>query len=426
MLQTTFSRLNQTQAPSSGRPHDTFLNIALVSGSLLVLPIVYATMLSEYSFREALQLRHSPVFTLPAAATALSLFLAVRVRGAIYTRIGLSFSRAIWVHGLLALFLLCTRIEYSNQIFLTSLVVSMLGGFTVAWFLAETKSRAVCAVASCDRRLVEGIEIEYFEQPTPQISAYDLVLVPDLKELPQDWAAAVSRAMMAGVEVRRIDDFMEELEGITCVDQFHPDHIPAGGITSYRTRKRFMDVILVLISIPVVLPILGAAMLGVWLTMGRPVIFEQERIGLGGRRFRMFKLRTMRPPSVGEAAMPTNALNTHRITRLGHFLRRYRIDELPQLWNVALGDMSIVGPRPEWHVLSTQYESEFQAFQYRHLVRPGITGWAQVRGGYASDLAETRVKVGYDLFYIKNFSFALDLQILVRTVWTLVSGSGAR
>lgn len=124
--------------------------------------------------------------------------------------------------------------------------------------------------------------------------------------------------------------------------------------------------------------------------------------------------------------MPTNALNTHRITRLGHFLRRYRIDELPQLWNVALGDMSIVGPRPEWHVLSTQYESEFQAFQYRHLVRPGITGWAQVRGGYASDLAETRVKVGYDLFYIKNFSFALDLQILVRTVWTLVSGSGAR
>ena len=88
--------------------------------------------------------------------------------------------------------------------------------------------------------------------------------------------------------------------------------------------------------------------------------------------------------------------------------------------------MSIKGPRPEWSVLSEQYIRELPVYAYRHLVRPGITGWAQVRGGYAGDLAETRIKVGYDLFYIKNLSFALDVQILVRTVWTLVSGSGAR
>ena len=88
--------------------------------------------------------------------------------------------------------------------------------------------------------------------------------------------------------------------------------------------------------------------------------------------------------------------------------------------------MSIIGPRPEWTLLSEKYSRDLPAYVYRHLVRPGITGWAQVRGGYASDLAETRTKVGYDLYYIKNLSFSFDLQILIRTLWTLLAGGGAR
>jgi lipopolysaccharide/colanic/teichoic acid biosynthesis glycosyltransferase len=116
----------------------------------------------------------------------------------------------------------------------------------------------------------------------------------------------------------------------------------------------------------------------------------------------------------------------NRVTPVGRFLRKSRIDELPQLWNVIKGDMSIIGPRPEWTELGRGYEEQMPAYAYRHLVRPGITGWAQVRAGYAADLSETRVKVGYDLYYIKNFSLSLDVQILTRTVWTLLSGSGAR
>ena len=115
-----------------------------------------------------------------------------------------------------------------------------------------------------------------------------------------------------------------------------------------------------------------------------------------------------------------------RVSSVGRVLRRFRVDELPQLLNVLRGDMSIIGPRPEWTLLSEKYSQELPVYTYRHLVRPGITGWAQVRSGYASDLAETRTKVGYDLFYIKNLSFSLDIQILVRTVWTLISGGGAR
>jgi lipopolysaccharide/colanic/teichoic acid biosynthesis glycosyltransferase len=152
----------------------------------------------------------------------------------------------------------------------------------------------------------------------------------------------------------------------------------------------------------------------------------QDRVGLGGKSFKMLKLRTMRPAAVGAAAAATDAANSVRITPVGRFLRKYRIDELPQLFNVLVGNMSVVGPRPEWKVLSDAYREKFPVYSYRTLVRPGITGWAQVRSGYAADLEETRMKVGYDLFYIKNFSFALDVQILVRTIWTLVSAFGAR
>jgi lipopolysaccharide/colanic/teichoic acid biosynthesis glycosyltransferase len=118
--------------------------------------------------------------------------------------------------------------------------------------------------------------------------------------------------------------------------------------------------------------------------------------------------------------------NDTRITPLGKWLRRFRIDELPQLWNVLKGDMSIVGPRPEQRSLSDDYTRAIPAFAYRSMVRPGITGWAQVRAGYAADLAETRIKLGYDLFYLKYFSFSLDVQILLRTIWILLSGRGVR
>jgi lipopolysaccharide/colanic/teichoic acid biosynthesis glycosyltransferase len=114
------------------------------------------------------------------------------------------------------------------------------------------------------------------------------------------------------------------------------------------------------------------------------------------------------------------------VTPLGRILRRFRIDELPQLANVLRGEMSVIGPRPEWEPLAEAFERQEPKYAVRRLVRPGITGWAQVRAGPAADLAETRVKLAYDLFYLKNMSFALDLQILWRTGWTLLVGGGAR
>jgi lipopolysaccharide/colanic/teichoic acid biosynthesis glycosyltransferase len=181
------------------------------------------------------------------------------------------------------------------------------------------------------------------------------------------------------------------------------------------------------IVLPFAIPILALGCLVVLVTMGAPVFFVQPRVGLGGKTFRMIKLRTMtsgkpRPGIEGRMAVAEG----QRVTRAGALLRRLRIDELPQLWHVLVGEMSFVGPRPEWTLLAERYVAQLPAYAYRHFVRPGITGWAQVRSGYAGTLQETKLKVAYDLYYLKHFSLGLDLQILLRTVFVLLTTRGAR
>jgi len=179
------------------------------------------------------------------------------------------------------------------------------------------------------------------------------------------------------------------------------------------------------ILLPLTAPILAVASMAVFGAMGRPIFFIQSRVGLGGREFQMVKLRTM-TAGAADGAVAATVRNDPRVTPLGRWLRRFRIDEIPQFWNVLIGDMSLVGPRPEWTALAGVLEAQEPTFAFRHVVRPGITGWAQVKAGPAADLAETRVKLGYDLFYIKHLSFSLDLQILFRTVWVLATGGGVR
>ena len=231
--------------------------------------------------------------------------------------------------------------------------------------------------------------------------------------------------MMAGKPVRHVAEYLEEEQGVVSIEHFHLDHLPIGGLTSYRIRKRVLDIGLTVLALPIVLPLLLMGALAIWASMGRPIIFIQQRVGLGGRTFKMYKLRTMRPSGPGGSQNAT-VKGDLRVTSVGVWLRRFRIDELPQLWNVLKGDMSLIGPRPEQPVLTERYCEDLPAFAYRSLVRPGITGWAQVRAGYAADLEETRIKLGYDLFDLKNVSFSLDLQILLRTIGTLVLGGGVR
>lgn len=350
---------------------------------------------------------------------------AMRLQGRLDRKISAVFSRVIIVHGAAAFIILILREYYSNQVMIVATGLSCILGLAVVVILDRSRPQRV-AVIGGDERCALGLKIpcEVVTDPQTDLRGYDVILTDTLTELSSEWSAALSSALLTGKSVRHLAEYVEEDRGIVSLEHFDLEHIPHGGLTSYRTRKRILDIFLVVLSLPVTVPLVVLSMVIVRITMGGPALFVQQRIGLGGEEFTIYKLRTM-ARTASEAGRATSDGDL-RVTPVGRFLRRYRIDELPQLWNVLKGDMSVIGPRPEWTVLSESYTKELPVYRYRSLVRPGITGWAQVCGGYASHIDEVKNKVGYDLYYIKNFSFALDVHIIIRTVWTLWTGFGAR
>ncbi|WP_305843502.1 sugar transferase [Photobacterium leiognathi] len=156
-----------------------------------------------------------------------------------------------------------------------------------------------------------------------------------------------------------------------------------------------------------------------------PAMFIQERVGQGGKVFRIYKFRSMTVKEAGaEDKFATQ--EQARVTKVGKIIRKVRIDELPQFFNVLKGDMSLIGPRPEQDSFVKQFEQEIPFYGYRHMVKPGITGWAQVVQGYADDTESTTEKLAFDLYYIKNLSFWLDVNIVFKTIRTMLTGFGAK
>jgi exopolysaccharide biosynthesis polyprenyl glycosylphosphotransferase len=190
--------------------------------------------------------------------------------------------------------------------------------------------------------------------------------------------------------------------------------------------KRVFDLVLASIGLILAAPLMLAAAVSVRLWGGSgPILFRQARIGEHGRRFTMVKFRSMRTDVTGGAATWT-ADEDPRITPAGYWLRRFRLDELPQLVNVIRGDMTLVGPRPETPDYVRWLAEEIPFYQPRHFAKPGITGWAQVCGGYASSLDASRMKLSYDLYYLRNRSLSLDTAILLRTIGIVIAGRGSR
>jgi lipopolysaccharide/colanic/teichoic acid biosynthesis glycosyltransferase len=190
----------------------------------------------------------------------------------------------------------------------------------------------------------------------------------------------------------------------------------------FERLKRTNDIALALIGLGLAAPVILIGGLAVWLEDRGPALFAQTRIGRNHVPFRLLKLRTMRV-STGTGDLYTRPGDS-RITRVGHFLRITRIDEFPQLWNVLRGDMSLIGPRAEWDRLVENYEREIPCYHFRHLVKPGITGWAQVNYPYGASVEDTVRKLEYDLYYIRHFSFALDAAIVLKTIHVMLFGKG--
>ncbi len=186
--------------------------------------------------------------------------------------------------------------------------------------------------------------------------------------------------------------------------------------------KRFLDLVIALLLLLCLLPILALVSLGVLLFDGRPIIYSQQRMGIHQTPFTLYKFRTMEQGSDQGNAYTQE--RDSRVSSFGAFLRKSRLDELPQLWNVICGNMSLIGPRAEWLKLVREYERLIPNYHLRHLVRPGITGWAQVKYPYGSSLEDTLQKLSYDLYYIRNFSFQLDAAVLLKTIYVVAFGKG--
>ncbi len=196
-------------------------------------------------------------------------------------------------------------------------------------------------------------------------------------------------------------------------------------ISPYHYLKRLFDLIFSAVLLLISAPLVALIVLLIWMESGRPAIFRQLRVGCEGQIFTAYKFRTMFMPDLNEE---TTDLYTRkddsRVTPVGRWLRKLRIDELPQLWNVFKGDMSLIGPRAEWTKCAERYEQIIPFYHFRHLVKPGITGWAQVNYPYGESDEDTVEKLQYDLYYIRHYSLKLDAMIVLKTVHTMLFGKG--
>jgi len=237
-------------------------------------------------------------------------------------------------------------------------------------------------------------------------------------------------AQEKGVEVTRMPILYEEMTGRVPVHHLESDWIIRSFVDGlhvsgfYELTKRLLDIlggITGLLVFAVTSPFLSLAVL---MDSGSPIFYSQPRLGKGGLRFKIYKFRTMRQDAEADGEAKTTLLNDPRVTRVGRFLRRTRLDELPQFWNVLRGEMSLVGPRAERPELVADYQKQVPFYRARLLVKPGLTGWAQINYGYVASVTETAVKIEYDLYYIKHRTFGMDFQIILRTIGTVLRRTG--
>lgn len=219
-------------------------------------------------------------------------------------------------------------------------------------------------------------------------------------------------------EIRRIDLKRMELGWLVFSEGF-----TFGAMD--RFLKRLFDLLVSSVVLIITAPLLIAAMIAIRLDSKGPVIYRQERVTIGGRTFRIMKLRTMRTDAEAQGAVWA-AQADNRITRVGSFLRKSRIDELPQLVNILKGDMSFVGPRPERPIFVKELAEVIPLYHERHMVKAGLTGWAQINYPYGASIDDARSKLSYDLYYVKNFSILFDLIILLQTLRVVLWPSGVR
>ena len=333
---------------------------------------------------------------------------------------------------LLAIFLLA-RVPYGRVNLTIGFVLSLSWFFFISAYMRRGRKIHIGiipfgnAVEICN---FPGVHWRTLSSPDEPV--YDLdAIAADLRiDLPDEWDRKLADYALEQVPVYHVKHLQESLTGKVQLE--HLSENTFGSLTprqDYIILKACIDWICALVIGFLLLPLLIIIGLIIRLTSPGPALFKQQRMGYLGKPFIIYKFRTMvqadpRQSAHREAAVTLD--KDRRITRLGSFLRKSRLDELPQIFNVLRGEMSWIGPRPEAIPLSVWYEQEIPFYRYRHIVRPGIAGWAQVCQGHVAEIHEVRDKLHFDFYYIKHYSLWIDLLIVLRTIRTILTGNGAR
>lgn len=338
-----------------------------------------------------------------------------------------------------ALMVLATRIYFSRSFLLA--IMATWAVMVVAHRVVRRRRPWIepMVVFSSDREMVRDLQLA----PHADVRALiDPSSHPDQRPLDPEITLVVDVAAALSPEVARLvsghDLAGRVVKPLASVYEEHTERVPLPRLvedwqmttTLHQVRnwlwgKRLFDLAAVVLTSPVWALVAAVVAVVVKASSPGPVLFRQVRVGRGGRPFTIYKFRTMR--SDAEADGPRFAeVDDPRLVRGGGWLRRYRLDEIPQLWNVLIGDMSLVGPRAEQAPFVEEFSREIPFYSLRHLLRPGVTGWAQINAAYAADLEGTVRKLTYDLYYIKHVSPILDLRVLWASVWTVITGSGSR
>jgi lipopolysaccharide/colanic/teichoic acid biosynthesis glycosyltransferase len=276
---------------------------------------------------------------------------------------------------------------------------------------------------------VPGVDWKMLTRPRLHDARGCHAIVADFAaDLPDEWEAFLADAALGGRIVYQVKQLSESLTGRVELEHLSENSfgslLPARG---YFHLKGLIDFLCALAMLPVALPVMAACAVAIRIDSKGPALFKQKRVGHAGKKIIVYKFRTMHEVAVEDerkAAMTSD--DDERVTRVGRVLRNLRLDELPQIFNILKWQMSWIGPRPEAEVLSIWYTSELPFYRYRHVVKPGISGWAQVNQGHVAEVEEVHRKLQYDFYYIKYFSPWLDLLILFRTIKTMLTGWGAR
>jgi sugar transferase (PEP-CTERM system associated) len=241
---------------------------------------------------------------------------------------------------------------------------------------------------------------------------------------------ALLECRLGGVQVTNLPRFFERVHQRVPIDSLKASWLIYGnGFRQSWLRaivKRTFDIVVAAVLLPIALPLMVVFACLIWLEGGAPIIYRQERVGRRGQIFTLLKFRSMTRDAEKNGEASWASINDARATAIGRVMRRTRIDELPQLINVLKGEMSFVGPRPERQPFVAMLTEQIPFYAVRHSVKPGITGWAQVRYTYGGNVEESAKKLEYDLYYVKNHSLLLDILILLRTVRVVLLAEGAR